>query len=153
MKTIKQKLILFGILIISSPFVIGGLRLWSFTCPALLIFLPFLIYSFLPKIKPLLLKIILIISSILYALIFFVFFLRFLLCGYGAAQDEYVSRKNDNIKLVGRDFSCFETTGDLVLYKQFSISENIKLEIYYKTFADYKNINIDTTIWKPIQKY
>ncbi len=82
-----------------------------------------------------------------------IFILKFVFCGYSQKDYKYVDRKNDNIKLVGRDFSCYGTTGDLVLFKEFSISKNIKIEIPYKTFVDYKNIDIDTSIWKPIQHF
>jgi hypothetical protein len=153
MKTIKQKLIFLGVLIISSPLAIGNLRLNSFTYPAIWIFLPFLIYSLFPGRRSLPQKIALIVFTIFYSLIFFVFLLPFVLCGCGPTKDRYVSKENDNLKLVGRDFSCFGTTGDLVLYRQFSVSENIKLEIYYKTFVDYENINVDTAVWKPIKEF
>ena len=76
-----------------------------------------------------------------------------MLCGYGPTEEKYLSRSNSDLKIVGRDFSCFGTTGDLVLYKQYSVSNNIKLETYYKTFVDYKNINVDTSLWKPIKNY
>jgi hypothetical protein len=153
MKTIKQKLIFLGVLIIGSLFVIHGLRLSSFIYPIIWIFIPILIYSLFPKIKSLLTKIIFVTFLIVYGLIFSFFLLQFVLCGYGPTQDEYVNKGNANLKIVGRDFSCFGTTGDLVLYKQFSISNDIKVEIYYKTFVDYKDINIDTASWKLIQKY
>src|SRR5690348_2486067 len=134
MKTIKQKLIFLGALIIISPLVIGDLRFRSFTYPAICIFLPFLIYSFFPKTKSLLQKIILIVFIVSYCVFFFMSLLGVLLCGNGPTQEKYVSKQNDHLKIVGHDFSCFGTTGDLVLYKQLSISDNIKLEIYYKTF-------------------
>ena len=68
-------------------------------------------------------------------------------------HDKYVNKKNSNIKLVGRDFSCYGTTGDLVLYKQITIIKRIKIEVYYKKYVDYKNIDIDTAIWRHIEQF
>lgn len=79
--------------------------------------------------------------------------LGFVMCGYSQKKYEYVIKRYDNIKLVGRDYSWYGTTGDLVLYKEFSISRIIKIEIPYKTFIDYNDIDIDSTIWKPIKHY
>lgn len=153
MRTIKQKLIFLVVLILVSPLVIWGLRISSVTYPLIWIFIPYLIYSLLKRHKSLLKKILLIIFLLVYGLFFSFFLLRFVLCGYGPTEEKYLSRSNSDLKIVGRDFSCFGTTDDLVLYKQYSVSNNIKLEIYYKTFVDYKNINVDTSLWKPIKNY
>ena len=153
MKTIKKKLILLGVLLIISPLVIGPLQLSRLVYPLIWIYLPFLLYSILRKLKPTLKIVLVILTGIAYGLTSLVFLTSFVFCGYGQAQDEYVNKTNKNLKIVGRDYSCFGTTGDLVLYKQFCISKNIKLEFYYKTFVDYKNVTVDTTIWKRITRY
>jgi len=75
---------------------------------------------------------------------------RHILCGYGTASDWYVSTKNKYLKLIGRDFSCLGTSGDLILYKQYQILPGFKLEYHYQTFDDYK-INLDSTTWKKIR--
>lgn len=150
MNTIKQKLLFFGILIFISPLVIGEFRISSITAPLIWILIPYLTYLLLATRKTLFRKILVVLFLITYALITFVFLFRFILCGHGSMHDKYVSRSNSNLKIIGRDFSCYGTMGDLVLYKQYTVSNNIKLEIYYKTFTEYKNINIDTSLWKPV---
>jgi hypothetical protein len=153
MKTIKQKLILFGALLVISPLVIGPLQLSRLIYPLIWIYLPFLMYSILGRFKPTLKIVLVILTGIIYGLTSLILFMRFILCGYGQTQDEYVNKTHENLKIIGRDFSCYGTTGDLVLYKQFSISKNIKLEFYYKTFVDYKNVTVDTAVWKRISRY
>jgi hypothetical protein len=83
MKTIKQKLIFLGALIISSLIVIGGLRLNTFTYPVIWIFFPVLIHSLFLKFKSLLTKILFSLFVVAYGANFAVFLLRFVLCGYG----------------------------------------------------------------------
>lgn len=154
MGTLKQKLIFLGILIITYPLVIGDVIIRSFTYPVIVIFIPILVYSILLKYKPfsILIKSVIIIAGFVYGLFFLFFLLGFALCADGNTQDRYLNKENSNIKIVGHDFSCFGTTGDLVLYKQFSISKSIKLQVYYKTFVDYRDIKIDTAVWKRIEK-
>lgn len=98
-------------------------------------------------------KIILGIAGFTYILAGFYFLLQLMVCGYGPSKEQYASKKNSHFKIIGRDFSCYGTTGDLVLYKQFSISENIKLETYYQTWPDYQSMGIDTTKWKRLEHY
>jgi hypothetical protein len=152
MKNLKFKLILLGTLLLTSFLVIGNFRFSSITYPALLIYIPFLSYTTLPFDKSRLIQIFLAVIGFCCIILGCIFLLRFVLCGYGERQNEYVNRKNKNIKIVGRDFSCFGTTGDLVLYQEYSLTDNIKIEFYFKTFPDYKKVNVDTTKWKRIEK-
>src|ERR1700753_309775 len=119
MKTTKQKLIVLGALLIISPLVIGPLQLSRFIYPLIWIYVPFLIYSNLGRVKPTLKIVLIILTGIIYGLASLVLFMRFILCGYGQSQIEYVHKTHTNLKIIGRDFSCFGTTGDLVLYRQF----------------------------------
>jgi hypothetical protein len=150
MKYLKLKLILLVIFILASFMVIGDFRLDTITYPVIIIYIPFLMYKPLKNYGLL---------SIFYPIILLgciVCFLfngcGFFLCAYRDNGYEYVNKKNKNIKIVGRDYSCFMTTGDLVLYKRYSLTDNIGFEIYYKTFPDYKNITIDNAVWKRIDK-
>jgi hypothetical protein len=152
MKYLKLKLILLGILILASFIVIGDFRISLITYPVLLVCIPFLIYKYLLICKIPGLEILFSIILICCLLYLTLSTLRFFMCGYGDRKDEYVNRKNKNIKIVGRDFSCFGTTGDLVLYKNYSLTDNIGFEIYYKTFPDYKNVKIDSAVWQRIDK-
>jgi hypothetical protein len=148
--TTKQQLILLGLLLLCSTLVIGEYRIWYFTMPVFWICLPVFIYSLLRKTRK---QIIVVLISLMlggYGLFAIFSIFRFVMCGYRSPNDWYVSRTNENVKIVGSDFSCFGTTGDLVLYKQYSVTKNIKFEIYYRTFLDYKNIDIDKSAWKPV---
>lgn len=153
MKFLKHKLFSIILLILISPIVIGDFRFSSFIYPLLWIGIPIIIYSLLPTRKSILVKALLVLTIIPYYLYTIVFVLKFIFCGYSQKDYKYINRRNHNIKLVGRNFACYGTTEDLVLYKEFSISQNIKIEIPYKTFVDYKNINIDTSIWKHINHF
>ena len=148
---LKQKIILIGVLMLMSTLVIGGLRFSSFIYPLLWIGIPIFIYSLLPRKKSLMMATLITLIAIPYMLVTAFSMLRLVLCGYSQMEYKYVNKKNENFKIVGRDFSCYGTTDDLVLYIEYSISKNIKIEIYYKTFVDYEGINIDTTAWKHIQ--
>jgi len=136
-----------------SPLVINGFRLSSFIYPILWIGIPIFIYSLLARKNSILVSILLAIPLIPYFLFTLFYILQFIFCGYSERKYEYVNKKNENLKIVGRDFSCYGTSEDLVLYKEFSISKNIKIEMYYKKFVNYKNIDVDTTIWKHIAKF
>ncbi len=158
MKSVKGKSILISILVILilallSTVVIGNFRLSSIIYPALWIGIPILVYFLAQGNSPFSSFAFLgiIVLPYFFGGLFFLF--QFGLCGYGQMQDEYVNKKNSRIKLVGRDYSCYGTMNDLVLYKQITITKNIKVEFYYKTYVDYKNIDVDTTLWKPIYKY
>jgi len=151
MKTIKPKLIFLGLLLIISTIVIGELRIRSLTMPILWVYFPFFIYSLLDKTKLKLLKSLILLFLTGYSLFALLAVFRFVMCGSGSSSDWYVNRANENLKIVGFDYSCLGTTGDLVLYKQFAVLKTIKFEIYYKTFEDFKNITIDTVKWKPIR--
>ena len=151
MKTLKQKLIFLATLILTYPLVILGFRISSLSYILILVFVPFFIHSLLPKTKTLIIRIIFGVFIAAYGLFSFFSLLRFALCGYGPTNEKYVNRSNSNLKIVGRDFSCFGTTGDLVLYHQYSITAFLKAEIYYKTSKDYKeDIKVDTSIWRPL---
>ena len=141
------------ILALLSTVVIGDFRLSSIIYPALWIGIPILVYFLAQRRSQFSLFAFLGIIVLPYFLGVLFFLLQFGLCGYSQMQDEYVNRKNNRIKLVGRDYSCYGTLNDLVLYKQITITKNIKVEFYYKKYVDYKNIDIDTTLWKPVYKY
>lgn len=151
MKSIKQNLILFCSLLFFSPFIIYDFRLSTVLYPLMFIMLPILIYSLVTKKKSIFLIAFTAVLLICYVLLSIVILFRFVLCGYSQTKYAYVNRHNQNIKLVGRDYSCYGTMGDLVLYKQYSVSSNIKFEIYYKTFVNYENVEIDTTEWIRIE--
>jgi hypothetical protein len=148
MTLIKRKLILLGALVLSSFLVIGNFRFISITYPALLIYVPVLIYTGLRFCRSLLIQVLLAVAGLCCLGLGAIFLFRFVLCGYGDKRTEYTSRKYTNIKLVGRDFSCFGTSGDLILYKEYSLAGNMGIEIYYTTFPDYRNVSVDTAIWK-----
>jgi hypothetical protein len=150
---LKYKIILIVLLFLISPLVISNFRFSSVIYPFLWISIPIFIYSLLPKKKPMLVTILMVLVLIPYLFTTLFSMLGIVMCGYSPKEYKYVSKQSDNIKLVGRDFSCYGTNEDLVLYKEFSISENIKIEIPYKTFVDYKNIDIDSTIWTRINHY
>jgi hypothetical protein len=152
MKYLKSKWTVLVILLLTSPLAIGGFCLNSITYPLLWIYIPFVIYKILPNKKSRLKTILITISFICYIFICLLPILRFVMCGYGQSNYKYVSKKNPNVKLVGRDFGCYGTTEDLVLYKEYSISKYIKIETHYKTFIDYKNISIDSSEWRKIEK-
>ncbi len=152
-KITKHKLIALGLLVILSPFVVYDFKLSKLTYPILWIGIPLFLYSLLPKKKPRILSVFVVLLGIVFFLNTAFSFLGFVFCGYSKSNFNYISTKNRNIKLVGRDYSCYGTTGDLVLYKEFSISKAIKIEVFYKKFRDYKNINIDTAIWKRIEGF
>lgn len=148
---LKNTLILIGLLILMSFLVIGKFRLSSIIYPLLWLGIPIFIYSLLPKKKSLILAILIVLIAIPYFGVTCFSILGQVLCGYSDMRYKYVNKKHSNIQIVGRDYSCYGTNNDLVLYKQFSLTDNIKFQIYYKTFVDYKNINVDTTLWKPIE--
>ena len=150
MKSLKLNLIILGSFVFMSLFVIGTFRFSSITYPAILIIIATSIYKFLQSNSPTITKVIAGAAGIvcLYYLAIFIF--QFSLCGYGPRQDKYINIKHANLKIVGRDFSYFGTTGDLILYKHYSFSDKIGLELYYKTFPDYRNVHIDNTIWRPV---
>jgi hypothetical protein len=148
-KTLKYKLLATAILIFLSTLVISGFRLRSIIYPLFWIGIPVFIYSIIPK-KESGLKAVLIVCSSIFYILTGIGFLASLLCGSQQGQYRYIHKTNKNLKLIGRDYSCYGTTEDMVLYKEFSISKDIKLETHYKTFVDYKNINIDTTVWQRV---
>jgi predicted membrane protein len=148
---LKQQIILIALLILMSTLVIGNLRLSSFIYPLLWVGIPIFIYSLLLKKKSIVMIVLFVLIAIPYFLYTAAYILGFVFCGYSQMKYEYVNKKNSSIKIVGRDYSCYGTTEDLVLYKEYPILESIRIQIYYKTFVDYKNINIDTTIWKPVK--
>lgn len=148
---LKYKIVLIGVAILISPLVIGNFRFSIFTYPLLWIGFPFFIYSLLPKKRSVILSTLLALAAVSYFLVTSFFLLRLALCTNGQMEYKYVSKRNSSVKIVGRDFSCYGTSNDLILYKEFSISDDIKIQIHYKTFADYRNINIDTTIWQRIK--
>ena len=152
MKYLKSKWTALGILILISPLVIGDFWLSSVTYPLLWIYLPMVIYTILPTKKSQLKRILITIFFISYISICIIPLLRIVMCGYGQSSYEYVSKTNPSIKLVGRTFGCYGTTEDLVLYKVYSISKYIKIETHYLTFTDHKNIIIDSSKWKKIEK-
>ena len=152
MRHIKFNLILLGILVLLSFLVTGNYTLSSITYPAILIYILILIYKALRFFKSTLMKVVLGFAGFVGLGVFAVFLLGLAACRYTDRQDEYVSRKNTKVKLVGRNYGCIETLDDLVLYKDYMLSDNIGIEIHYKTFTDYKNIDIDSTIWKRIEK-
>jgi hypothetical protein len=147
------KLILLGLMFVASFLVIGNFSLRTIAYPLLSIYLLFLAYNSLKVKSPLWLGNLLALLGFCYLLFTIFSGCGFVLCAYGQRQTEYINRKKPNITIVGRDYSCFGTTGDLVLYKTYSLSDNVALEIYYKTFPDYKNVDVDTTIWKRINTY
>ena len=153
MKYLKSKWTALGILILMSPMVIGDFWLSSITYPLLWIYVPIVIYTLLPKKNSRLKTIFTILFFISYIFICIIPLLRIVMCGYGQSSYEYVSKTNPSIKLVGRKFGCYGTTEDLVLYKVYSISKYIKIETHYKTFIDHKNIVVDSSQWKKIEKY
>ncbi len=158
MKLVKYKSILISVLLILilallSTLVIGNFRLSDLIYPILWIGIPILVYFLLQGKSPFSIGAFLGILVIPYVLGTFYFLMQFVFCGYGQMHDKYVNKKNSNIKLVGRDFSCYGTTGDLVLYKQITIIKRIKIEVYYKKYVDYKNIDIDTAIWRHIEQF
>jgi hypothetical protein len=153
MKYLKSKWTALGILIIMSPLVIGGFWLSSVTYPLLWIYAPIVIYQCLPTKKTRLQNTLVTIFFICYFFISLIPLLGVLMCGYRISNYEYVSKNNSNIKLVGRDFGCYGTTEDLVLYKEYSISQYIKIVTHYKTFIDYKNISVDSSLWRKIERY
>lgn len=134
-----------------SFLVIGKFRLSSIIYPLLWVGIPVFSYLLLPKKKSVLLATLIVLLAIPYFAVTFFSMLRHVICGYSDMRYEYVNKKNNKVKLVGRDFSCYGTNNDLILYKEFSITENVKFQIYYKTFVDYKNIDIDTTVWKSVR--
>jgi len=147
---VQRRLIISITVFLLSFVVIGDFHLDYILSPFVWILPIYVIYPWLTKHTTELWKdtlpyvIIISLSAIVY------FGCRHILCGYGTASDWYVSTKNKNLKLVGRDFSCFGTTGDLVLYKQYQILPGFKLECHYKTFEDYK-VNLDSATWEKIR--
>jgi len=153
MKYLKLKLTLLGVLVLASLLVIGNIALRSITYPILSVYILFLAYNSLQVKGPLFVSRLLALFAVCYLGFFAISACRSVLCGYGERRTEYINRKNPNIKIVGRDFSCLGTTGDLILYKNYSLLAKVELEIYYKTFPDYKDVKVDTTIWKRIDRY
>jgi hypothetical protein len=152
MKHLNLKLIIAGILLIASFFVIGEFRLRTVIYPVLLIYLVFLIYKVFSFVKSPVKKSVLGLLGIFILGVLAFLLLHFMLCGYGERDDKYINKKNKNIKLTGRDFSCFGTAEDLILYKTYSITDYFAIELHFKTFPDYKNVIVDTTIWEKIDK-
>ena len=147
----KYKWVILLGLILTYPIVIGSFWLNSITYPLLLVYIPIFIYDFLPNKKPRLKIALTIIGFIIYIIITFIPLLRQLLCAYGRTSTEYVNKNNPNLKVIGRDFSCYGTTNDLVLYKQYTVLKYVNFEIYYKTTPeDYNTGPMDTTIWKKV---
>ena len=152
MKGLKSTLAIIGLLIFMSFLVIGTFRFSSITYPALLVLVPIITFRVLRSDLSPIFKIVGSIAGIVCLFYLLIFLAQFVLCGYSVRQNEYVNRKNKKITIVGRDFSCFGTTGDLILYKHYSVAANIGLEFYYKTCPEYKNINIDSAIWQRAEK-
>jgi len=148
MKSLKLNLTIIGLLIFMSLFVIGTFRFSSITYPTLLIFIPISTFKLSRGDPSPAIKIVAGIAGLVCLFYLVIFIGQFVLCGYSVRQNEYINKEDDRIKIVGSDFSCFGTTGDLVLYKHYSIWNNIAIEFYYKTYPDYKNINIDNAIWR-----
>jgi len=152
MKTmsVKERLFLFMLLLGISFFVLGEIRLARFLNPLLWIFPLFITYPWLIKIRTLLFQALAALAVAAYLVILLLQLPRLFLCGYKQMGDFYTRKGNENIKLTGRDWSCYGTTGDLILYKQFTLSPHLKIEYYYKTCPDHK-VDIDTTEWDPVR--
>jgi len=147
---LKNKLVIIVALIIVSPFVIGGFRLNTIIYPALLFGVPYTFRSVFWRKKPLIADILLILALTFYSFATLFMAMRFVLCGYGPKTYRYVHKTIPDLRIIGRDFSCLGTRADLVLYKEFSLNPQVKLEFYYKTLFEYNWEPIDTTVWKSV---